>query len=55
MIRGQLIASIQAFIIFALVLRAGACTEPPHDASGHTWHHPDAVLLDIIKRESGPP
>lgn len=22
---------------------------PPHDASGHTWHHPDAVLFGIIK------
>lgn len=21
---------------------------PPHDASGHTWHHPDSLLLDII-------
>ena len=20
---------------------------PPHDASGHTWHHPDAVLFGI--------
>ncbi|MNN86765.1 hypothetical protein D3C81_2042200 [compost metagenome] len=22
---------------------------PPHDASGHTWHHPDAVLFAITK------
>jgi len=22
---------------------------PPHDASGHTWHHPDAVLFGITK------
>jgi len=21
---------------------------PPHDASGHTWHHPDAVLIEIV-------
>ena len=28
----------------------GALPPPPHDASGHTWHHPDAVLLDIIRR-----
>jgi len=21
---------------------------PPHDASGHTWHHADAQLLEII-------
>lgn len=23
---------------------------PPHDASGHTWHHADQVLIDITKR-----
>jgi mono/diheme cytochrome c family protein len=22
----------------------------PHDATGHTWHHPDAMLFDIVKR-----
>lgn len=22
---------------------------PPHDASGHTWHHPDEVLFAITK------
>lgn len=22
---------------------------PPHDASGHTWHHPDTLLFDIVK------
>lgn len=22
---------------------------PPHDASGHTWHHPDDLLFAIIK------
>lgn len=28
----------------------GRLPAPPHDASGHTWHHPDAVLFDITKR-----
>ena len=23
---------------------------PPHDATGHTWHHADTLLFDIIKR-----
>lgn len=23
---------------------------PPHDASGHTWHHADQALFDITKR-----
>ncbi|RDD64297.1 cytochrome c [Thalassococcus profundi] len=28
----------------------GKVPAPPHDASGHTWHHPDRVLFDIVKR-----
>jgi mono/diheme cytochrome c family protein len=28
---------------------AGLLPAPPHDASGHTWHHPDAVLFSITK------
>jgi len=28
----------------------GRLPAPPHDASGHTWHHPDRVLVDIIRR-----
>jgi mono/diheme cytochrome c family protein len=26
----------------------GSLPAPPHDASGHTWHHPDDELLAII-------
>ncbi len=25
----------------------GLRAAPPHDATGHTWHHPDAQLIDI--------
>lgn len=28
----------------------GRMPAPPHDASGHTWHHSDKVLFDITKR-----
>ncbi|MET4103306.1 mono/diheme cytochrome c family protein [Roseovarius sp. MBR-78] len=28
----------------------GRLPAPPHDVSGHTWHHPDRVLFDIVKR-----
>lgn len=28
---------------------AGRLPAPPHDASGHTWHHPDEVLFRITK------
>ena len=27
----------------------GKLPAPPHDASGHTWHHPDQVLFSITK------
>ena len=33
-------------------LPGGGRPAPPHDASGHTWHHPDALLFDITKRGS---
>lgn len=27
----------------------GRLPAPPHDATGHTWHHPDQHLFDITK------
>jgi mono/diheme cytochrome c family protein len=27
----------------------GLMPAPPHDETGHTWHHPDQVLFDITK------
>jgi mono/diheme cytochrome c family protein len=30
-------------------LPSGRLPAPPHDASGHTWHHSDAVLFRIVK------
>jgi len=30
-------------------LPSGRLPAPPHDASGHTWHHPDHVLIGITK------
>ncbi len=27
----------------------GLLPAPPHDASGHTWHHPDEMLIRITK------
>lgn len=27
----------------------GMMPAPPHDETGHTWHHPDRVLFDITK------
>ncbi len=30
-------------------LPSGRMPAPPHDASGHTWHHPDALLFAITR------
>ncbi|HEV8388717.1 MAG TPA: cytochrome c [Dongiaceae bacterium] len=30
-------------------LPTGRLPAPPHDESGHTWHHPDDVLVKIVK------
>lgn len=27
----------------------GMMPAPPHDATGHTWHHPDSLLFQITK------
>jgi mono/diheme cytochrome c family protein len=33
----------------------GRFPAPPHDDSGHTWHHPDEVLFGITKHGMVPP
>jgi mono/diheme cytochrome c family protein len=33
----------------------GKLPAPPHDASGHTWHHPMAQLESIVKLGMVPP
>lgn len=33
----------------------GRMPAPPHDESGHTWHHTDRVLFAIIKNGLVPP
>jgi mono/diheme cytochrome c family protein len=30
-------------------LPSGKLPAPPHDKTGHTWHHPDALLMDMVK------
>ncbi|GAB2884889.1 c-type cytochrome [Paralcaligenes ginsengisoli] len=27
----------------------GKLSAPPHDKTGHTWHHPDAMLVDMVR------
>jgi len=33
----------------------GRLPAPPHDESGHTWHHPDRLLFAITKNGLVPP
>lgn len=33
----------------------GRMPAPPHDDSGHTWHHPNAVLFGITRNGMKPP
>lgn len=33
----------------------GRLPAPPHDESGHTWHHPDRMLFAITKNGLVPP
>jgi mono/diheme cytochrome c family protein len=35
-------------------LANGRLPAPPHDDSGHSWHHPDEVLFGITKHGLGP-
>ena len=35
-------------------LEDGSYPPPPHDNTGHTWHHSDAVLLGIITNGGDP-
>lgn len=36
-------------------LPSGRLPAPPHDDSGHTWHHPDGQLFEITKYGLVPP
>lgn len=33
----------------------GRMPAPPHDETGHTWHHPDEVLFAVTKHGLVPP
>jgi len=35
--------------------RDGRLPAPPHDATGHTWHHPMEMLFDMTKHGLVPP
>lgn len=35
-------------------LEDGTLPPPPHNSDGHTWHHTDALLHQIVSQGSGP-
>lgn len=42
-------ANLQGEADWKLQNEDGSFRAPPHDASGHTWHHSDDVLLEVIR------
>src|SRR6266849_4398174 len=48
-------AQLQGQADWRIRLPNGRLPAPPHDESGHTWHHPDEVLFGIAKRGLAPP
>ena len=48
-------AQLQGQADWRIRLPDGRMPAPPHDASGHTWHHADAVLFGITKHGLAPP
>ncbi|WP_299847502.1 cytochrome c [uncultured Paracoccus sp.] len=42
-------ANLQGQPDWKIPLENGRYPAPPHDATGHTWHHADALLEQIIR------
>lgn len=47
-------ASLEGVADWKSLLDDGSFPPPPHDSSGHTWHHSDALLVDIIANGGKP-
>lgn len=48
-------ANLQGQFNWRQRLPNGRLPAPPHDDSGHTWHHPDDVLFGITRHGLVPP
>lgn len=42
-------ASLEGQPDWWIPLSSGRLPAPPHDATGHTWHHSDEVLFRVVK------
>ena len=47
-------ANLEGALDWKRPLADGSYPPPPHDDSGHTWHHPDDLLLEIIAQGGDP-
>lgn len=41
-------ANLEGASDWKITLPNGSLPPPPHDSTGHTWHHPDQLLVSII-------
>ena len=48
-------ANLEGAADWKIALPDGSYPAPPHDSSGHTFHHPDTLLVQIIIDGSYPP
>jgi mono/diheme cytochrome c family protein len=46
-------ANLEGADLWKVRLADGFLPPPPHDSSGHTWHHADDLLLTLIRDGSG--
>ena len=47
-------ANLEGVPDWKIVRPDGKLLPPPHDSSGHTWHHPDGLLVSVIAEEGDP-
>ena len=47
-------ANLEGQLDWKTRLADGSLPAPPHDGSGHTWHHPDELLTDIVANGGDP-
>lgn len=45
---------LKGALTWKVPLADGSYPPPPHDDTGHTWHHPDEQLLNIIANGGDP-